>query len=125
MQRGEYVAAQIAIGEYLKSIMNVIFLINRKYSPYYKWQRRALSTLQELSEIGNYLDEISMLPADMDAWKDWDCSLTVNLNDKRVLMIECIAQIITGKLNEMGLTDTSERYLEVQGRQIAAKIKSE
>lgn len=49
--RGESAAAQLAAVEFAKAAMNVAFLINRRYVPYYKWTFRALSTLDVLSEI--------------------------------------------------------------------------
>lgn len=47
--RGETAAAQLSICEFVKSVMNVIFLINKKYIPYYKWSFKALRDLHILS----------------------------------------------------------------------------
>ena len=43
--RGETAAAQLAIFEFVKSTINVLFLLNNKYMPYYKWSFRALKEL--------------------------------------------------------------------------------
>ena len=43
-------AAQLAVGEFVRRAMAVIFLLNRRYLPYYKWQFRALRELPLLSE---------------------------------------------------------------------------
>ena len=43
-------AAQLAVGEFVRRAMAVIFLLNRRYLPYYKWQFRALRELHLLSE---------------------------------------------------------------------------
>ena len=42
-------AAQLAICEFVKACIQVIFILNRKYMPYYKWSFRALSSLDKLS----------------------------------------------------------------------------
>ena len=45
----EPAAAQLAVCEFVKSAMAVIFLLNRRYQPYYKWSFRALRALPRLS----------------------------------------------------------------------------
>ena len=58
IKHGEEAAAQLALFEFVKSAMNVIFLLNNSYKPYYKWSFRALRTLPKLSleaELFEYL----------------------------------------------------------------------
>ena len=54
--RGETGAAQLSLSEFVKSALNVIFLLNRRYIPYYKWSFRALRELNTLSELGSALE---------------------------------------------------------------------
>ena len=54
--RGESGAAQLALSEFVKSTLCVIFLLNRRYIPYYKWSFRALRDLPMLSELGTHLE---------------------------------------------------------------------
>ena len=49
--RNDTAAAQLAVYEFVKSAIHVIFLINRTYMPYYKWSFRALSDLSILPEL--------------------------------------------------------------------------
>ena len=51
VSRGETAAAQLSLTEFVKSALNVIFLINRKYIPYYKWSFHALKDLNTLSHL--------------------------------------------------------------------------
>ena len=58
IKHGESAAAQLAVFEFVKSATQVIFLLNKKYQPYYKWSFRALRALPKLSleaEIMEYL----------------------------------------------------------------------
>ena len=51
-------AAQLAVYEYVKHTISVIFLLNKTYEPYYKWAFKALRTLPILSieaEVLQYL----------------------------------------------------------------------
>jgi len=67
LSRGDTAAAQLSIYEYTKKVMSVIFLLDRRYKPFYKWQFRALSDsprfaflredLESLLTTGNTLVE--------------------------------------------------------------------
>ena len=46
---GETAAAQLAVHEFVRSAIRVVFLLNRRYQPYYKWAFRALRDLPVLS----------------------------------------------------------------------------
>ncbi len=56
VSRGESGAAQLALAEFVKSALNTVFLLNKRYIPYYKWSFRALRELPRLSEIGASLE---------------------------------------------------------------------
>lgn len=49
LRHGEPGAAQLAVGEFVQAAMAAIFLLNRRYRPYYKWRFRALRALPRLS----------------------------------------------------------------------------
>ena len=56
LQHGETAAAQLAVIEYVKSIMSAVFLLNRVYQPYYKWSFRKMRTLPRLSLLAELLE---------------------------------------------------------------------
>ena len=60
LRHNEPAAAQLAVCEFVKSTMSVLFLLNRRYQPYYKWTFRALSTLPQLSHLGEALSFLLM-----------------------------------------------------------------
>ena len=51
VKRGESAAAQLAAVEFVKSTLQTVFLLNRRYMPYYKWSFRALRDLPVLSDL--------------------------------------------------------------------------
>ena len=58
IDHGEEAAAQLAVFEFVNAAIEVIFLLNGAYKPYYKWSFRALRALDKLSleaEIMEYL----------------------------------------------------------------------
>ena len=56
VRRGDSAAAQMSVTEFVKSTLHVIFLLNGKYMPYYKWTFRALSELPAMSELYSELE---------------------------------------------------------------------
>ena len=55
-QRGDEGAAQLALYEFAKSAMQVVFLLNHAYMPYYKWAFRAMRDLPRLSLLSVLLE---------------------------------------------------------------------
>ena len=53
LMHGEPAAAQMAVFEFVKSAMQTVFLLNRRYMPFYKWSFRAFSQLPMLSELAD------------------------------------------------------------------------
>ena len=56
LAHGEPAAAQLAAAEFVRHAIAVIFLLNERYLPYYKWQFRALRTLPLLAEEAETLE---------------------------------------------------------------------
>lgn len=56
LAHGEPAAAQLAVGEYVRHAIAVIFLLNERYLPYYKWQFRALRALPLLGAEAETLE---------------------------------------------------------------------
>lgn len=56
ISHGERAAAQLAVFEFVNAALRVIFLLNKKYRPFYKWSFRALSGLPQFSELYDSLE---------------------------------------------------------------------
>ena len=56
LKRNDTGAAQLAINEFVLSTIKTCFLLNGKFAPYYKWSFRAISELDRLSEVGEFLN---------------------------------------------------------------------
>ena len=55
LRHGEPAAAQMAVCEFVKAAMAAVFLLNRRYQPYYKWGFRAMRALPALSKLAEPL----------------------------------------------------------------------
>ena len=89
---GEVGAAQLAVTEFVRAVMNVVFLLNRRYQPYYKWSFRALRALPKLPQLG---DTLEYLLTSENGKKE---------AETKYLVIEDVAALVIGELQEQGLT---------------------
>lgn len=114
MKRGERIAAEIALTEFIKESMRIVYLLNKKYAPYYKWMHRGMKDLAVGAEIGDMLNLLYTIdPAD--AWEGVtpsDYVYNLNTNDGRVLVIEAVCNIIVQELNAQGLSDLQDNFLQ-------------
>ena len=92
LSHGEPAAAQLAVGEFVRSTMSAVFLLNQVYAPYYKWSFRAMRALPRLSLTAELLEYLLT---------------TDNENDtaeEKYDVMEGIAADIIDELAEQGLT---------------------
>ena len=93
----------------------MVYLLNRRYAPFYKWMHRGMKELTVLSEVGDML----MLLTDVtDSKQKWQTCET----DGRTLIIEAVCQVIVQELLKEGLTDSQDSYMEVHAYRILETI---
>ena len=93
LDHGEEAAAQLAVGEFVNSAMAVIFLLNNKYKPYYKWSFRALRALPKLSLEAEIMEYLLTTPNGSDT------------AEEKYYAIEGIAADVIDELAEQNLTN--------------------
>ena len=91
LRHKETAAAQLAVFEYVRSAMAVIFLLNDVYMPYYKWSFHALRQLPKLSLCAEVMEYL--LTTDNDASAE-----------EKYNVIEGIAADVIDELIAQGLT---------------------
>lgn len=111
ISRGDTAAAQLAVNEFVKSTLNVIFLINKKYCPYYKWVFRALKDLPILSELYSDLEYLISTP-------NYD-----DFSKEKEYIIERICRKIIGELRIEGITNFNGNETEGHAYFVNNKIK--
>ena len=101
-RHGEEYAARLAADEFVRQALGMIFLLNGRYMPYYKWAFRALGELEYLSELKEPLGSV--------------------LTDPREETIEEISAAVIAELRRRGLTAGSWDYLEPHAYEIMKHI---
>ena len=98
LRHGEPGAAALARNEFVTHALHLLFLLARRYSPFYKWQFRAARETGLLPEVPDRLLSLLQSPADENAAEE----------------MEQIASQIIGELVRQGLCarKAEENYLE-------------
>ena len=113
MTRGDIVAAEACRIKAMNAAMELYFLINRRYMPFYKWSYRALKELDKSGAFAARIDELARLHADEGAWEGTKYHPNrPNLKDRVVGLAEDIGYDISEMLKEKGLIERINPYLE-------------
>lgn len=109
--RGENASGQLAIVEFVKACMQTIFLLNRKYMPYYKWSFKALRELEKLSDLASNLEYLITSP---------------NTNEHflhKQDVVEKIAKQIINELKAQNISQNLTNELEQHAYSVNNRIK--
>lgn len=108
MARKDYVTAGICVGEGMKAAMELCYLLDKVYAPYYKWMRKGLEIQGKRSaatqKIITLLDRISSLELQAGAWEDavYDAA-KVNHEDQVIAAFDQIAEELVDEMDRQGL----------------------
>lgn len=83
LKRSDLITARIILSDFIKNTMELVFLLNKTYAPYYKWTYKKFASLPILSSLSQHFEEIEKL----------------ELTDKKVLDI--IEKIVLDIINEL------------------------
>ena len=111
LDHGESAAAQLAVTEFVKSCISVIFLMNRRYQLYYKWVFRAMRELSLLSELNAPLEFL------LSSGNTPDDAV------EKSSLIEEISARIADQLRTQKLTSLRGNELELQAYAVNSCIK--
>jgi len=107
LQRNEIFAARCDMVRLGCKVMTLAFLLNRRYSPFYKWQHRAVRNLPLLGE--SIYELVSALAQEN--------NLQQNLE-----RVESICALLVSELKRQGLTDAHGDFLIDHARSVFSRI---
>jgi len=115
VRRAEYAAAQYAEAKFISDAISIVFLLNRRYRPFYKWMHRALSELPCLGEqlYGMINELVTMHERAKGEEVYW----------KKIDQIERISRAIIGELRDRGLSDSESIFLLDHGPEVVRRIQ--
>lgn len=125
MRRMETVTAHVALSEFVKNTASMVFLLNKKYMPFYKWMHKGIFELDILWEIAPMLTTLCEQMNQKHVWSmesSTENPYEINLMDKNVEMIETICGLVVEELNRQGISSLSDRFLENHTGHMMEKI---
>lgn len=123
MRRGETVAAQLALEEFMRNTISMVYLLNKRYSPFYKWMFRGMQEFSVLSDLSGPLLLLAEAGVQKEAWEQDPGNGVLNLADKKVEAVEGICRKVAEELRNQGLTDRTDDFLENHTGEIMNRIK--
>lgn len=126
MQRGEYVAAGMALAEFIQNTGSACFLLAGEYMPYFKWMHRKMRELPMLAEVAEKLEELTLMSSQQVKWdreKPEKYRFSLNTADEKVVLVEEIAELIAEELRRQGLAEGHDSYLEPYAAEVESRIE--
>jgi hypothetical protein len=108
LSHGEGGAARLALSEFVKNAIELVFLLNKRHMPYYKWSFRSMAGLEILGGESSVLADILDMPNDR--------------SDVIQRKIEELCSRVVIELKRQKLTDFEDEYLERHAYSINEKI---
>lgn len=124
MRRGDIVAAELALREFVQAGISFVYLYNRRYAPYYKWMFHGMKDLPLLAgDVALLFQQLMVLKEQEAAWSGAVIDPYVNLRDTKVQLIEQIAAAVIVALKSEGLSDIEADFLEPHAWELMKRIQ--
>jgi hypothetical protein len=110
MKRKEQAAAYLSCGEFIRTTVSMVYLLNGRYMPYYKWMFRGMEALPLLRDVKPMLEQLAILPDVPENTK------------KKVSLIEEICVKIREELENQGFVKGRDPFLNSHCRDVMSQI---
>ena len=113
MARKDTVTAMICVGKGVESALDLLYLLERTYAPYYKWKKKGLENSRLAKQIFPILEKIAENPSQASVWEGYRYSAaSVHLEDANVALFEEVAKRILDEIVRQDLVSGNETFLE-------------
>ena len=103
-------AAALALAEFVRSTVSMVFLLNNRFAPYYKWQFRAMRQLPKLSLLAGELENLL---------------IKESAPDEKSAAIHRICSAVIAELAAQKLSAVQDDYLEPHAFELARQITNQ
>jgi hypothetical protein len=110
LKRSDLYAIRYAETKFCADVISLLFLLNHRYTPFYKWMHRAVRELPLLGE--SMYDRIALLLAEIDS-------------RRKLEIIEEICAILIEELKEEGLSSASSDFLLDHAHSVHERIQDD
>jgi hypothetical protein len=125
--RGEQVAAHCALAGFIEAVVSLVYLLNKRYRPFYKWMHRGMRELPILG--GECHGLLADLCAEPGVGADGAGVVTGaaggGLFPRRERLVEEISALIIARLQSDGLSDSASDFLLDHAHAVQARIENQ
>lgn len=100
MNRGDVNAAYLAVSEFVRVSGSMLYLLERRYMPFYKWAFRGMQAFRTCAGPASELSQLIALGNGPDA------------ASQRQAIIESVCTFVAGELNRQGFSNTRDPFLQ-------------
>ena len=108
LKRGDLFAAHFAVMQFCTEMMSLVFLLNKRYAPFYKWMHRSVFDLPLLGKWTHSLVADLITPTDL---------------NRKIPKIEDACAVVIQELRAEGLTDSTSDFILDHGHSVHNRIK--
>lgn len=134
MRRADPVGARLALDEFLRSAVSMLFLLGRRYMPFYKWAYRAARALPLPPETAETLVALASGHIDPSVWENPphavlntaegpDITGGLNTADPNVRRVEQLCALVADIMRQQGITEGNEDFLVAHAERAMTRIQ--
>ncbi len=118
LRRGDAVTAMLCAARFAEQALSMVFLLNKRYMPFYKWAYRAVLDLPVLGRFtGTQLAALAALD-----FRVQENMSGQSMSEKAVEVVEELCTAVAAELRAQGLSDLNDDWLLAQGPVVQAGI---
>ncbi len=118
LSRDDKVAAALTEAEFIRNTCSAVYLLNNRYTPFYKWMQHGLRTLPILGQpVVELLQRMTAYPAFGMAEEEYYV--------QKIELMQKICLLLIEELHRQGLSDSQDISLIEQGMQVHQHIAHE
>lgn len=112
LARKEFVAASVAEAAFIEATCSALFLLHKRYKPFYKWAHHALALLPApAGEVATALTSLVQAKGE-----------TTQGGELKVALIERICALVTAELHRQHLSSATDSFMLPQAESVQAGI---
>ena len=113
MARKDAITAMLCVGKGVESALDIVYLLEKTYAPYYKWKKKGLEGSSLAKSLFPILEKIVANPSQTNVWEGYRYSAaSVYLEDANVALFEEVAKKLLDEMVRQNLVSGDETFLE-------------